>query len=129
MSYQNDASLAQDELQTKELMEFSINESNTDKAFEVIFSKVNIFQKNDHLVVQIDLDGIDPDDVHVMASTKSLVLYLNKEHSGNLIRVVSLPIEVIANLAEADFQDGLLSVSIPKAKTSKVVVIRKDNHK
>lgn len=120
MSYQTD-------VQAREIIGFSVNESSKEKAFEVIFTKVNIFQKNHHVIAQMDLDGIDPDDVRVMVSTKSLVLYLKKSHNGDLVRVVSLPTEVNADLAEADYQDGLLTVSAPKAAQSKEVFIqRKD---
>jgi len=94
----------------------------SEKQLSAIFSKINIFEKNEHLVAEIALEGIDPDDIQIKVSGKTMVLTINRSEGTNLIRVVSLPIGVNADQAQAKYEDNNLSILLPIAMAKEIVV-------
>ena len=87
-----------------------------------MFSNINIFENNAHLVAQIALEGIDPDDISIKVSGKTMVLKINQPEGTAFIRVVSLPIGVIADQTQAKYEDNNLSIFLPIAKAKEIVV-------
>ena len=107
-------------------VEYEINKpsqiSYSKKQLSKMFSNINIFENNAHLVAQIALEGIDPDDISIKVSGKTMVLKINQPEGTAFIRVVSLPIGVIADQTQAKYEDNNLSIFLPIAKAKEIVV-------
>lgn len=91
---------------------------------------VDVYEKDNQVVVETPLPGIDPE--HLKISIENDVLsiegssekksevddknYYRKEvRYGSFHRAVALPCSVDGDQADAQYKDGLLTVSIPKA--------------
>lgn len=90
---------------------------------------VDIVDDGDDVVVVSDLPGFDREDISVEADSHRLRLsaeveeeeeegdeeYYRKERSRrSLSRTVTLPVEVDASEADASYENGVLSVRLPK---------------
>jgi len=90
---------------------------------------VDIIDDGDDVVVVADLPGFDRDDVSVEADSHRLRLsaeveeeneeaeedyYRRERKRRSLSRTVTLPVEVDAGGADASYEDGVLSVRLPK---------------
>lgn len=91
---------------------------------------VDVYQKKDDVIVEMEIPGISADKVDVSVENNVLVVnghreskkeiertdYYRKEMScGSFSRSVTLPIKVKGDKAEAKFTDGVLTVTLPKA--------------
>ena len=91
---------------------------------------LDVLDTGPDLLVQTNLPGVKPDDVNVTVSGKTLTIkgssrpseqirgaiYLHHErHAAHFFRAVNLPVEVDADQAEAHFEDGVLTLTLPKA--------------
>lgn len=104
---------------------------------------VDLYDENDSIIVEMALAGIDPDEVEISVEDNGLKItgvrqekeevedknYYRKEiKRGSFERYIALPCTVVPEKAEAEFEDGMLKVVIPKKKAvqaSKVKVARK----
>lgn len=95
---------------------------------------VDIYQKNDDVIVEMDVPGIETDKVEVSVENNILTVsgsredkkevnkgdYYRKEvRSGSFCRSVELPTKVKGEDAKADFEGGVLKVTLPKAEDVK----------
>ena len=95
--------------------------------------KMDIYEKDDNVVAEVELPGVDPKNIEVEVKDNILKVeaqtetkkeekkkgYYRKEISkGYFQRSVPLPVEVIDEKAEAEYSDGILTVTIPKVKKS-----------
>ncbi len=94
---------------------------------------VNLWEKDDALVVEMEVPGIKSDEVDVSVAGGELSVRINrpdlaqegvKFHRrerpvGSFNRVLRLPLEVDANRVEAALHDGVLTVTLPKAESAK----------
>ena len=105
---------------------------------------MDIFEKGDKLVVKAEVPGMKEDDIHVSVEGDTLTIrgekktesevknedYYRCERSyGSFFRSAALPSTVDASKIEADYEDGVLEVTLPKkpeVKTKKVAVKKKD---
>jgi HSP20 family protein len=102
---------------------------------------VDIYDENDHVVVETALPGVDPKNVEVTVENGVLTVkgtterkteveekdYYRKEiRSGSFMRQVALPTGVIEASAKAKFQDGMLKIEIPKQEQPKATKISID---
>jgi HSP20 family protein len=93
--------------------------------------KMNVYEKDGMLIAEIEMPGIDPKSIDVSIENNVLKVegkkeekveekkkgYYRKEiRSGYLKRVVALPCEVISDKAQASYQNGILTVEVPKVK-------------
>jgi len=96
--------------------------------------KMDIYEKDNKVIAEIELPGIDPKNIDVevkdsvlrveakteKASEEKKKGYYRKELSrGYIKRAIPLPVEVVNEKAEADYEDGMLKVSVPKAEEKK----------
>jgi HSP20 family protein len=96
--------------------------------------KMDIYEDNGNVIAEVELPGVDPKNIEVEVKDNYLWVkakteekkeekkkgYYRKEISaGYYKRVIPLPTEVIGEKAEANYQDGILKVAIPKAKPKK----------
>lgn len=105
---------------------------------------VDVFEKGDKLVVKAEVPGMKEDDIHVSVEGDMLTIrgekktesevknedYYRCERSyGSFLRSVALPSTVDASKIEADYEDGVLEVTLPKkpeVKPKKVAVKKKE---
>jgi HSP20 family protein len=92
---------------------------------------MDVYQTKDHVIVETSLPGIKPEEVNVEIENDMLTIqgtmekktevdekdYYRKEiRSGGFHRSVVLPVSVQGDRAEAEYSNGVLKVSIPKAE-------------
>jgi len=95
---------------------------------------INVYETKNEVVVETSLAGIDPKDVDISVENDVLTIkgetkkesevdeknYYRKEvASGSFFRSISLPARVLADKAEASFDNGILKIEIPKAEEAK----------
>jgi len=95
---------------------------------------VDVYQDKDNVVVETPLAGVDPEKVNVSVENDVLKIEGKSEHKsevdednyyrkevryGSFYRAVALPTSVVADKAEANFENGMLKVVIPKAEEVK----------
>ena len=95
---------------------------------------IDMYQTQNEIVVKAPLPGVKPEEVDISITEDILTIkaekkeesgakernYLRKEnHYGMLTRSVQLPVEVKAEKAIATFENGVLTLNIPKADTAK----------
>lgn len=108
--------------------------------FPVNFSPaVDIYQDDDNVVVETPMTGIDPQKVDIAVKNDVLTIkgesekksevedkdYYRKEiRRGSFYRSVQLPAQVIGESAKAEYKNGILKISLPKAPESKTKSIK-----
>ncbi|MDO8470927.1 MAG: Hsp20/alpha crystallin family protein [bacterium] len=110
-----------------------------DQWFEDGELTVDVYQTADDVVVQSAVAGVRPEDLDIaiendMVTIKGERQNLVKEEKKNYIhqecfwgsfsRQIILPEEVDSNRAEASFQDGVLTLRLPKINRQKVKKIK-----
>jgi len=95
---------------------------------------VDIYDKDDHIVLQAELPGVDKEHIEIDVKDRVLTLkgerfldntveednYFRRERSfGKFERRFTLPVNVNPEGIKAAFKDGLLKVEIPKPVDSK----------
>jgi len=98
--------------------------------------EVEVFQKNNELVIKADLPGLKKDEVSVEVTDDAITihgerkreheeeregLYRSERSYGTFWRVIPLPEGAISEQAKANFHDGVLEITLPAppASTSK----------
>lgn len=91
---------------------------------------VNVYNRPDSLVVEVDLPGMKGQDVEVSIEENHLyiegsrapseqfaeeALYYTERPTGRFHRIVHLPENVDADGTEAHYEDGVLNVVMPKS--------------
>lgn len=99
---------------------------------------VDMYQTDDEVVVRAALPGLKADDVQLSitgdlltikgefkekSDTKEKAYHLREQRYGAFERTLSLPVEVVADKAKAEFEDGILTITLPKAEEAKPKVI------
>jgi HSP20 family protein len=95
---------------------------------------IDLYQTEDDVVVKAALPGLKAEDVHISITADVLTLsgefkqdsdqkevtYHIREHrQGMFERSVMLPTEVQTDKAKADFENGVLTITLPKAEAVK----------
>jgi len=95
---------------------------------------VDLSETDERVVVKAALPGIDPEQVEVSVNDNVLTVkgetksdettdgesYHRREiRYGAFYRAIPLPAEVSGDAAEAEFKDGVLTVTIPKAEQAR----------
>lgn len=92
---------------------------------------IDLYQTDDEVVVKAAIPGFKADDVQITVTNDVLTLrgefksqnghkegtyHLREQRYSSFERSVSLPVPVQTEKANADFQDGILTISLPKAE-------------
>lgn len=100
---------------------------------------IDMYETDDSLVVKASLPGVDPDEVDISVTGDSLTIKgEHKAHEeikrenyhrqelryGAFARTVALPMRVQSDRAEATFENGILSINLPKAEEVKAKTIK-----
>ena len=108
-----------------------------DSAFPLLGAEgpaVDMYQGKDEIVVKAAIPGVKPEDIEIQVTGDILSIkgelkeeekieesnYLRKErHFGQFIREFTLPTQVSADKAKAEFEHGVLTLRLPKAEAVK----------
>jgi HSP20 family protein len=97
------------------------------------FPAVNVYESDDALELSMKLPGINPKDLDVTVNQDTLTLkgsrevdkapegaeYLRQERgAGSFVRSFALPFPVNTGEVAARYQDGILTVRLPKAESA-----------
>lgn len=105
-----------------------------DVAMGLWYPSVDMFEKDDKLVIRAELPGLEKKDLNLEIKDGVLTLkgerkydnevkeenfYRREMSYGKFIRSFTLPAEVEADKITAEFQNGLLTVEVPKSEAHK----------
>ena len=91
---------------------------------------IDMFQTDNDVVVKASIPGFKTDDVQISVTGDILTLkgemkqedekqekawHMREQRWGSFERAVALPTEVIADKAKAEFENGVLTITLPKA--------------
>ncbi len=95
---------------------------------------IDLYQDADEVVVKAALPGMKAEDVHISitadvltlsgeikeeADQKEVTYHIREQRQGMFERFVMLPTEVQTEKAKADFENGILTITLPKAEAVK----------
>jgi len=95
--------------------------------------KMDMYEKDGNLMVEVALPGIKKDDISVQLSEDTLTIkgsaeseeemegeetYFRERFQGTFSRTVSLPCEVLSDRIKAAFKDGVLKMTLPMKEPS-----------
>jgi len=91
---------------------------------------IDMFQTDDEIVVKAALPGMKSDEVQISITGEVLTLkgevqqnqemeekawHMREQRFGSFERSIALPTDVVADKAKADFENGILTITLPKA--------------
>ena len=95
---------------------------------------IDLYQNNDSVVVKAALPGLKADDVQISVTADVLTLrgefkqeneqkdttyHIREQRFGSFERSIMLPSDVQTDKAKADFENGILTITLPKAESVK----------
>lgn len=95
---------------------------------------IDMYQTDDEIVVKASLPGIKADEVQINITGEVLTLkgemkheedkkekawHIHEQKWGSFERSVVLPTNVVADKAKAEFENGILTITLPKADEAK----------
>ena len=102
------------------------------------YPPINIFQKGDDFVAVIELPGINKAELQLEAKENTIrisggkainygegaSMHRRERVSGVFDRTISVPIEIDPGRIAAEYRDGVLALSIPRAESQKPRTIK-----
>ena len=106
------------------------------------FSKVpaaELIEKEDNLVLKLEVPGMKPADLNIEATAKSISVSGDRKSEvtseeegktrsefryGSFKRVIPLPVKIQNTEVKAEYQDGILHLTLPKAEAEKNKVVK-----
>ena len=100
---------------------------------------VDVYETDDDVVVKTAIPGIKPEDIDISLTGDTLTIkgetkseeevkeenYIRREmRYGSFARTVTVPAPVVADKANAEFEDGVLTLTLPKAEEIKPKTIK-----
>jgi HSP20 family protein len=100
---------------------------------------VDVYQTDDAVVVKSAIPGIKPEDIDISITGDTLTIkgetrveeevneenYIRRERRyGSFYRSLALPLPVVTEKAEAEFENGVLTLTLPKAEEVKPKAIK-----
>jgi HSP20 family protein len=100
---------------------------------------VDMYETDDAVVVRSAIPGIKPEDIDITVTGDTLTIkgetkfeeevkeenYVRREiRYGSFARSLSVPTSVVADKAEAEFENGVLTLTLPKAEEVKPKAIQ-----
>ena len=99
---------------------------------------IDMYQTDDEIVVKASLPGVKADEVQINITGEILTLkgetrqveekkdkawHMREQRWGAFERAIALPTEVVADKAKAEFENGILTSTLPKAEEVKPKII------
>lgn len=100
---------------------------------------VDMYETDEAVVVKSGVPGVDPDDIQISVTGDTLTIkgetradetveednYVCRERRyGAFSRSLTIPVPIEAEKAEAEFKDGILTLTLPKAEEVKPKAIK-----
>jgi HSP20 family protein len=94
-------------------------------------SAIDLYQTDDNVVVKAALPGLNAEDVQITitgdvltlkgefrqnSDTKNMTYHIKEQRYGAFERSLSLPTAVQTDKIKADFENGILTITMPKAE-------------
>jgi len=105
-----------------------------------VMPKIDIKDTKGHLIVNAELPGMKEEEIDIEIADGIMTIsghkseidsladgegYFHKEsHTGEFSRSFSLPSEIIADKAEAEMKNGVLTIKLPKVEPKKATKVR-----
>ena len=95
---------------------------------------LDVYQTKDDVVVKAALPGMKPEDVDITITGDTLTIkgehkedkevkeseYIRREHRyGSFSRTIAIPVAIQSDKAQAVFENGILTLTLPKAEAVK----------
>jgi HSP20 family protein len=95
---------------------------------------INLLEDKDNFYVEALTPGVDPESMNVTATQNRLTLsgektggvdikpeafHRNERASGKFVRTIDLPVEIDEARIQAEYKNGLMVVTLPKAEIAK----------
>lgn len=99
---------------------------------------VDMYQTDDEVVVQATVPGMKADDVQISVTGDTITIkgevkekvdakekayHIREQRWGSFERTLALPTAVVSEKAKAEFEDGVLTITLPKAEEVKPKMI------
>jgi HSP20 family protein len=99
---------------------------------------MDLYQTENEVVVKMGLPGVKPDDIQISVTNgvlcirgevkeeteeKEKTYHLHERRYGSFSRSVTLPSNVNVEKSNADFENGVLTLTLPKAEEAKAKTI------
>lgn len=133
-------STLRDELDSLFEMPFWSNFGRQSQLFSGWSPALDLYQNNDNVVARVELPGMRKEDIEI--SLHDGMLTINGERKsetsegekaerteryvGKFRRSIALPTQVDANKVAANYRDGILTITLPKAEEAKPKQIKVD---
>ena len=103
-------------------------------AAEGIVPMIDVFERNNDIIVKAELPGLKKEDIEITATEDSVSLsgefkreeeareegfYRRERRAGRFYRTIPMPIAIKPNDVRASFKEGVLEVTAPKAEEAK----------
>jgi len=125
------------------MRELAALRSTMDQLFDDLFTRqvdwlrgtdwmaVDMYQTDNDIVVKATIPGVKPEDVHVTVNNnvltisgevkqeeevKNAVYHLRERRYGTYTRSITLPVPVEVDKAKAEYENGVLTLTLPKAE-------------
>jgi len=100
---------------------------------------VDVHENDDTVHVSAEIPGVNPDDLDIIVTDENLTIRgevkqetTTDEHGykrierryGSFQRTIPFPVTVKHDLANAQYEDGILKITVPKAEPSKTKAFR-----
>ncbi len=95
---------------------------------------VDMFQTDNEVVVKAAIPGVKADDIQINVTGEVLTIkgetrekeevkekayHLREQRWGSFERTIALPTDVVADKAKAEFENGILTITLPKAEEAR----------
>lgn len=99
-----------------------------------VMPAIDLYQDDDEVVVKAALPGLKSGDVQISVTADVLTLvgefkketeqkettyHIREQRTGSFERSIMLPTDVQTDKAKAEFEDGILTITLPKAEAVK----------
>lgn len=96
---------------------------------------IDVYQTDNEIVIKSTIAGVKPEDLDVSINNDMVTIkgerkneevvngdnyYYQECYWGHFSRSVVLPVDIIADKAEASLKNGILTIRLPKADTTKI---------
>jgi HSP20 family protein len=100
---------------------------------------VNMVQTDDNVIVKASVPGVNPEDIDISITGDTLTIrgetkedeetkegnyHIKEMRYGSFARSILLPNQVVVDKAVAEFKDGILKLTLPKAEEVKPKTIK-----
>jgi HSP20 family protein len=115
------------------------NETSVDQTRESFVPRAEIHETSDAVHLKVEVPGIEAEDIDIQASTEAVAISGERKSEikteekgmtrtefryGKFRRVIPLPVRIQNTHVKADYQNGILTLTLPKAEEEKNKVVK-----